>query len=62
MTARRILSPILFFVAVLVVWEIAVRAFAVPAYILPPPTRILAAFFVHLPLLAAHAGVTLAAR
>jgi putative hydroxymethylpyrimidine transport system permease protein len=59
MTARRILSPILFFVGALAVWEIAARTFAVPVYILPPPTRILTAFFVHLPLLAAHAGVTL---
>ncbi|MDD4903876.1 MAG: ABC transporter permease [Candidatus Bipolaricaulis sp.] len=60
MTARRFVLPVLLFLAAVALWEIAVRAFAVPAYILPAPTRVVATFFRHFPLLLGHAGVTLA--
>jgi putative hydroxymethylpyrimidine transport system permease protein len=60
MKARRFLLPLLLFLAALGLWEIGVRAFAVPAYILPPPSRIVATLFVQFPLLLRHAGVTLA--
>ncbi|HDL84825.1 MAG TPA: ABC transporter permease [Candidatus Acetothermia bacterium] len=40
-------------------WEAGVRLFHVPVYILPPPSRIIAVFCTHFPLLLGHAGVTL---
>ncbi len=60
MTLRRFVLPVLLFLAAVALWEIAVRVFAVPAYILPPPTRVVATFFRSLPLLLGHAGITLA--
>ena len=59
MTAR-ILAPASLIVLLLGLWEGAVRAFRVPAYILPPPSRIFATFGTSLPLLAHHGAVTLA--
>jgi NitT/TauT family transport system permease protein len=43
---------------VLVVWEIAVRVFAVPAYILPPPSAIALVIGERVPLLAQHGWVS----
>ncbi len=60
MTARRFLVPAFLFLGALALWEVGVRVFAVPAYILPPPTRIFETFFVQFPLLLGHAGITLA--
>ncbi len=59
MTAR-VLAPASLIVLLLGLWEGAVRAFRVPAYILPPPSRIFATFGTSLPLLAHHGAVTLA--
>jgi len=41
-------------------WEAGVRLFHVPPYLLPPPSRVVFVFFSQLPLLASHAGATLA--
>ena len=57
---RTRLSPFLLAVVLLAVWELCVRAFGVPAYVLPAPSRIAAVFFTKFPLLLSHAGVTLA--
>jgi NitT/TauT family transport system permease protein len=38
------LSPWLFTVALLVLWEAAVRVFGIPAFLLPPPTAVAQAF------------------
>lgn len=38
------LSPWLFTIALVVVWEVAVRAFKIPIFLLPPPTAIANAF------------------
>jgi NitT/TauT family transport system permease protein len=51
--AGRVAVPVLFGVAVLVIWEGFVRGFSVPAVILPAPTAIAAAFGGYLPDLAA---------
>ena len=59
MTAR-LLAPASLIALLLGMWEGAVRAFRVPAYILPPPSRIFATFGTSLPLLAHHGAVTLA--
>jgi NitT/TauT family transport system permease protein len=49
--AVRIAVPLIFGATVLAVWELAVRGLAVPAVILPPPSRIAATFAANLPLL-----------
>lgn len=41
--SRGLLAPVLTFAAVLAAWEILVRALAVPAFLLPPPSSVLAA-------------------
>ena len=55
----QILIPAAFVVAVLVLWEVAVRALNVPAYLLPPPTAVAAAIdqslFFHLAVTLAEA-------
>ena len=43
----------------LVIWEIACRTLAVPAYFLPPPTAVARAFIDHGPVLAVSAWNTL---
>ncbi|MGB2983673.1 MAG: ABC transporter permease [Candidatus Bipolaricaulia bacterium] len=58
--AKRILAPIVLLVALLSIWELAVRVAHVPGYILPPPSRIVATFVVRLPLLWSHTVITLA--
>jgi NitT/TauT family transport system permease protein len=50
--ARTLLPPVLTFLAANLVWEALVRALAVPAYLLPPPSAIVAA-------LARHGGTLL---
>lgn len=42
-----VLPPLVAFVAVNLLWELLVRLFEVPLYLLPPPSRILAALFTH---------------
>ncbi|MDA0664941.1 MAG: ABC transporter permease [Proteobacteria bacterium] len=56
---RDILPPALIGLAVLVVWEVAVRVLAVPHYILPGPLLILEAMWTDRALLLASLGVTL---
>ena len=59
MTARRVLVPVLLFFGALAVWELCVRIFSVPVYILPAPSRIGETFVLQFPLLLEHAGITL---
>lgn len=53
-----ILSPILVLLAALMLWEVGVRVFKVPAYILPPPSQIAAVIQEKLPLLLKHGWVS----
>jgi ABC-type nitrate/sulfonate/bicarbonate transport system permease component len=55
----RILIPTSFAALLLGVWELAVRHFGVPVYILPPPSRIAITFFTRFPMLARHGATTL---
>lgn len=57
---RRILAPIVLLLLLIAAWELAVRLAGVPAYILPPPSRIAATFVTRFPLLWTHTLVTLA--
>jgi putative hydroxymethylpyrimidine transport system permease protein len=59
MTAR-VLAPASLIALFLGLWEGAVRAFRVPPYLLPPPSRIFSAFGTNFALLAHHGAVTLA--
>ncbi|MCK4599342.1 ABC transporter permease [Candidatus Bipolaricaulota bacterium] len=43
----------------LLLWEVGVRLFNVPFYILPTPSRILLVFFTNLPLLLSHGSMTI---
>ena len=52
------LFPALVLLALLLVWEGAVRLFQLPLYVLPAPTRVLKTLFAEAPTLAGHAGVT----
>lgn len=60
--ARRIPTTALGLLAVLLLtWEAAVRVTGIPAWFLPPPSRVFAALVDMLPLLAQHARATLLA-
>ncbi|MDB5431378.1 MAG: transporter permease [Caulobacter sp.] len=54
-----ILTPVVFIALLLLVWEIACRQFAIPAYRLPPPTMVWTALVANAPLLLASAWQTL---
>jgi NitT/TauT family transport system permease protein len=51
-------EPILFFLALLVLWEILVEVVQVPAFILPPPRDLWFSFTRKLPILGSHAVIT----
>lgn len=55
----RLLPPLLLAAALLLVWEVACRALAVPAYFLPPPSAVAIALVERAPVLLASAGTTL---
>jgi len=57
--AKKILLPTLTFLGLLVLWEAAVRIFAVPLYVLPAPSKIVQALFGDFSALMGHAWVTL---
>jgi len=58
-TARRLLLPVVGVVALLVLWEVAVRVSGVAPYVLPAPTRVLDAATRTAPLLGPHIVTTM---
>lgn len=60
-TIGKILGPALLFVAIVVIWEIAVRVKGIPPLILPAPTQVWESLVTHTRsgLLLLHTGVTL---
>ena len=54
----RLLRPLLIAAILLISWEILVRVLAVPAFILPPPSRVAVALAGNVELLVANAGIT----
>lgn len=52
------LEPVLFFISLLVFWEVMVEVFNVPDFILPPPRALWASFIKKLPILANHGVIT----
>lgn len=55
---RRSLYPALAMAALIVLWEILVRALGVPSYVLPAPTQVLRALYTDRAALLAHSAVT----
>jgi ABC-type nitrate/sulfonate/bicarbonate transport system permease component len=53
------IEPALLLLALVGLWELGVRLFAVPAYILPPPSRVIIVFFLRFPTLWPHAVTTM---
>lgn len=51
-------SPILVVIALLVIWEAATRLFAVPVYLLPPPSLVALSLYENAALLTDHGWVT----
>jgi len=56
----RVLAPLMLLAMLLVAWELAVRLLDTPAYILPPPSRILRVLIFDFRVLLPHAMTTLA--
>ena len=54
----RKLTPFVGILVFLAVWEVGVKIFKAPAYLLPPPTQIFETFFAELPKLLHHGSVT----
>ncbi len=50
--------PYILFAALLVLWEVLVRALDVPSYVLPTPSKVVKALFTDMPTLMSHSGVT----
>lgn len=51
-------EPILFFISLLVLWEVLVEVIEVPTFILPPPRDLWASFISKLPILGNHSLIT----
>ena len=55
---KNVAEPLIFFVALLALWEVLVKFFRVPAFILPPPGDLYVAFTAKFYILYKHAMVT----
>ncbi len=55
---KDIAEPVIFFVALLVLWEVLVKVAGVPAFILPPPRDLYASFMAKYFILGHHALIT----
>ncbi len=56
---RDVIDPLVFFILLILVWELGVRAFSVKGYLLPAPSQILRSAWVARTTLAVHTWVTL---
>lgn len=54
----RIRDPLLWFAGLLLVWEVAVRLFEVPVFVLPPPSNFLARILAEYPRFLRHGLIT----
>src|ERR1043166_4861486 len=57
--ARPVILPALTFVATIAVWEVCVRLFAIPEFLLPAPSAILSAVIQQAPNVLHHARATM---
>ena len=54
----RIVAPLLFMVALIILWEVVVRAFRVPTFLVPAPSKVVESMIASGPLLFGHIFVT----
>lgn len=57
-SAKNIAEPLIFFAALIVLWEILVEIIQVPAFILPPPRDLYTAFLAKFFIMGKHAWIT----
>lgn len=57
--ARRVAAPLLLMALILAAWELAVHVLAIPAYVLPPPSEIVAKIVEDRAIIFSHLQVTL---
>jgi NitT/TauT family transport system permease protein len=55
---KNIAEPVVFFITLLILWEILVEVIQVPSFILPPPGDLWVAFIKKLPILGHHSVIT----
>ena len=55
---KNIAEPVLFFIVLLVLWEILVEVIKVPVFILPPPRDLWTSFIQKMPILGNHSMIT----
>lgn len=56
--SKNILEPLLFFIAVLALWQVLVNVVKVPNFILPAPHELYESFIAKLPIIGTHAVIT----
>ena len=59
-SVKNIAEPLIFFAALLVLWEVLVRMTNIPDFILPPPMDLYTALTANVYVIAIHSGVTFA--
>jgi ABC-type nitrate/sulfonate/bicarbonate transport system permease component len=59
LTKKRYLLPSAVLLGILCVWEVCVKVFATPLYVLPPPSKVLLAFVDDFATIARHSAVSL---
>jgi NitT/TauT family transport system permease protein len=55
---KNVAEPVVFFIVLLVLWEVLVEIIKVPTFILPPPGDLWASFIKKLPILGHHSVIT----
>jgi NitT/TauT family transport system permease protein len=55
---KNIAEPVLFFIALLVLWEVLVQIIKIPSFILPAPAEVWVTFLKKLPVLGNHSFIT----
>lgn len=56
---KKNIVPATFITSLIVIWEVAVRVFNIPLYILPAPTRVIKTLIQEIPVLSTHIGITI---
>ena len=55
---KKNIVPAAFIITLIAIWEVVVRVFEVPLYILPAPSRVIQTLFAEIPTLSTHVGIT----
>jgi NitT/TauT family transport system permease protein len=57
-SVKNVIEPVIFFAALLILWEVLVEVIKVPSFILPPPGDLWTSFIKKLPILGNHSLIT----